>query len=118
MRAADIERLAHPEARARLPFWRLLWLYLDPFALLMPLAGEPQALQYNRRKRRLLLPYARRWALIALACIAAIARTAALAAGHPLLWVPLAALELGFSAGLCLSFLAIAAYIVLGLKRL
>ena len=114
----QIERLARPEARARLPFWRLLRLYLDPFALLKELTGQPEALHYNRRQRRMLLPYARRWAVIALACVTLIAGTAAFARGYPLLWIPLAALEVGFATGLCMSFVALAAYIVLGLERL
>jgi hypothetical protein len=114
----DIERLARPEARARLPFRRLLWLYLDPFALLKELTGQPDALHYNRRQRRILLPYARRWAVIAMACMAVIACVDGFARGYPLLWIPLAALEIGFATGLCLSFVALAAYIVLGLERL
>ena len=118
MQEPDAEALASAASRERLPFGRLLRLYLDPFPLLKDVTSHPEALQYNRRRRRILLPYARRWGVIAVACIAAIARTAALAGGHPLLWIPLAALELGFSAGLCMSFLSIAAYFVLGLERL
>jgi hypothetical protein len=115
---SDVEALASAATRERLPFGRLLRLYLDPFPLFKNVASQPDALQYNRHRRRVFLPYARRWAVIAIACIAAIARTAALATGHPLLWIPLAALELGFSTGLCMSFLSIAAYVVLGLERL
>lgn len=118
MREPDAEALASPAARERLSFGRLLRLYLDPFPFLKDVTSQPEALQYNRRRRRILLPYARRWAVIAIACIAVIARTAALAGGHPLLWIPLAALEVGFSAGLCMSFVSIAAYVVLGLERL
>ena len=114
----EIEQLAQAEARAQLPFWRLLRLYLDPFALLKELTGQPEALHYNRRQRRILLPYARRWAVIALACMIVIARMAGFARGYPLLWIPLAALEVGFATGLCMSFVALAAYIVLGLERL
>ena len=114
----DVEALASAESRKHLPFGRLLRLYLDPFALFKTLASEPDALQYNRRQRRMLLAYVRRWALIALVCLAMFARFAALARGQPLLWIPLAALEVGFSSGLCLSLLSIAAYIVLALERL
>jgi len=114
----DIEDLGEPEARAQLPFWQLLRLYLDPLAFLKELTGQPEALHYNRRQRRILLPYARRWAVIALACMVVIARTAGFARGYPLLWIPLAALEVGFATGLCMSFVALATYIVLGLERL
>jgi hypothetical protein len=114
----EIEALASAESRKHLPFGRLMRLYLDPFALFKSLASGPEALRYNRQQRRMLLAYVRRWALIALVCLTAFARFAALARGQPLLWIPLAALEVGFSSALCLSFLSIAAYIVLGLERL
>ena len=114
----DVEALGSAISRERLPFGRLLRLYLDPFPFLKNVTSQPDALQYNRRRRRILLPFARRWAVIATACLATIASTAALAAGHPFLWVPLAALEVGFSGGLCMSFVSIAAYVVLGLERL
>jgi hypothetical protein len=91
--------------------WRLLRLYLDPFALF-----RVDALSYNRRVRRILLTYARRWIVIALLCLAVIARLVALARGPSLVWIPLAALEVGFSGALCLSFLSVAAYFVLGLE--
>ena len=97
------------------PFRQLLRLYLDPFALFKNTAVEPGALEYNRRHRRMLLIYLRRWATIAVVCLALIVRLAALARGQPLVWIPLAALEVLFSSGLCMGFLSIAAYIVLGL---
>jgi len=104
-----------------LALWRVLRLYLDPFALfrsiaLGPPAARVDAMRYNRRVRRILLIYVRRWTMIGLACLAVIARLTALALGHPLLWIPLAALEIGFTGALCMSFLAIAAYFVLGLE--
>ena len=113
----DIEALASAESRKDLSFGRLMRLYLDPFALFKPLASGPDALRYNRQQRRMLLAFVRRWALIALVCLSAFVRFAALARAQPLLWIPLAALEVGFSSGLCLSFLSLATYIVLALER-
>ena len=104
-----------------LPFSRLLRLYLDPSAFFKDIttggpAERAAALQNNRRRRGFLLAYMRRWAFIALVCLGAIARLAALTRGQPLIWIPLAALEVGFCTGLGLSLLSIAAYIVLGLE--
>jgi hypothetical protein len=116
-----VEALASREGRAGLSIGRLLVLYLVPSALFKDLtAGAPsmraEALRYNRRHRRMLLAYARRWAVIAIGCLAAITRLDGLARAHPLLWIPLAVLEAGFSSGLVISFLSIAAHIVLGLE--
>ena len=99
------------------PFWQLLRLYLDPSAFLKSVTADADGLEYNRRHRGILLVYGRRWAVIALVCLTAIAHFAYLARGYPLLWIPLTALEIGFSSGLCVSFVAIASYFVLGLKR-
>jgi hypothetical protein len=63
-----------------------------------------------------LLAYARRWAWIAIASIAAISQLGALARAQPLLWIALIVLEAAFTSGLFLSFLSVAAYVVLGLE--
>ena len=64
----------------------------------------------------MLLPYALRWALIAIACVAAMTCLVAFSRGAPVLWIPIVGLELGFSTALCIFFLCLAAYFVLGLK--
>ena len=96
--------------------WRLR-LYLDPFVLFKSIAVEKDALAYNRRHRRLLLPYARRWATIALACAAGLFPLAALARTDPMLCVPVLGLELGFSGAVCMLLLSIAVYVILGLDH-
>ena len=66
----DVERLLNGEARSRLPLARQILIYLDPFALFKDASQGPQrarerALSYNRAMRWMLLPYIRRWAMIA-----------------------------------------------------
>lgn len=96
--------------------WRLLRRYLDPFVLLQSIAAEPNALEYNRRHRGILLIYARRWAAIAAVCASVMFPLAALARTQPLLCVPILGLELGFSTAVCVLLLALAVYVVLGLR--
>jgi hypothetical protein len=95
---------------------RGLWLYLDPFALLKRISVDADALEYNRRHRGLLLSYIRRWAAIALACLAVMEPMAPLARLEPFLCVPLLGLEIGFSTAVCVLLLALAVYVVLGLE--
>jgi len=97
-------------------FWRLR-LYLDPFVPFKSLAREADALEYNRRHRALLLPYVRRWAMIALGCAGGLFPLGAAARVEPMLCVPLLGLELGFSSALCVLLLALAVYVVLGLEN-
>ncbi len=97
-------------------FWRTLLLYLDPFAPFKSIATDADALEYNRRHRGVLLPYAKRWAMIALSCAAIMEPLAALARAEPMLCVPILGLELGFSAAVCVLLLSVAVYVVLGLK--
>jgi hypothetical protein len=100
-----------------LPFWRLLRLYLDPFALFKNITAEPDGLEYNRRHRRMLLVYVRRWATIAALCAGVMAPLGALARAEPILCIPIVGLELGFSTAVCMLLLSIAVYVVLGLER-
>ncbi len=115
----DVEALARPEVRAQLPFRLLLWLYLDPFALLKnATVGTPgaqaQALEYNRRHRAVLLAYARRWAVIALGCVTSVAPLDAMARSQPVLCVPLVGVQLAFSVALVVLLLSVAVYVLLG----
>jgi hypothetical protein len=95
---------------------RSLWLYLDPFALFKRISVDADALEYNRRHRDLLLLYAKRWAAIALGCLAGMEPMAPLARVEPFLCVPLLGLEIGFSTAVCVFLLALAVYVVLGLE--
>ena len=113
----DVEALARPEGRARLSPWHVLRLYLDPFCLFKRLTAGPAALQYNRRHRRILLIYLRRWAVIGSACLAGMAPLTARAATAPVLYVPIIGLEVGFCVAACMAFLILGAYVVLGLER-
>lgn len=121
MTTDQVEMLARPEGRAQLSFWQLLRLYLDPFALFRNVnAGslwtQAQALQYNCRHRHMLLAYAKRWAVIAIACMAGMQPLAALASTAPVLFVPIVGLELGFSAAVCALLLSLAVYVILGIE--
>jgi hypothetical protein len=102
------------------PFSELLLLYLDPFAFFKnihigPPSERVEALQYNRRHRRILLSYVRRWTTIAVLCITGMAALGALAHAEPVLYIPVLGLELGFSTAVCMVLLSVAVYVVLGL---
>ena len=119
--ALDVESLAQPSVRAQLPLRRLLRLYFDPFALFKNTnVGSPmaraEALGYNRRNRGVLLAYARRWALIGLACISAMIPLCPLARAEPILCVPIVGLELGFTLSVISLLLSGAVYLVLGIR--
>ena len=107
------------KARAALPLGRQLLLYLDPFALFMDAsrgtaAVRRRALAYNRTMRWMLVPYMKRWTVIATALFAGIAPAEALAAGGALALVPAAALAVGFCIALTVTFCIGAAYLLLG----
>jgi len=72
---------------------RQLRLYLDPFVPFRSIAHEADALDYNRRHRGMLLPYARRWAMIALACAGGLFPLGASARVEPILCLPVLGLE-------------------------
>lgn len=96
--------------------WRLVRLYFDPFALFKSIAAEPNALDYNRRHRGMLLTYARRWAAIAAVCAGGMFPLGALARTDSALCLPILGLELGFSAAVCMLLLSVAVYLVLGVR--
>lgn len=83
--------------------------------LFKSIAADADAMDYNRRNRRLLLAYARRWAVIGLACAGGMQPLAVLARAEPMLSVPTLGLEIGFSASVCMLLLSLAVYVVLGL---
>jgi hypothetical protein len=89
----DVEALLSRDARARLPLWRQLLLYLNPFALFKDAARGPawmreRALAYNRAMRWVLLTYVRRYVLMAAVLFLGIAPAEALAAEASILIIP------------------------------
>jgi hypothetical protein len=121
MREADVEALLLRERRAALPLARQLLLYLDPFALFKDASKGParvreRALSYNRAMRWVLLPYIRRWVLIAASLFVAIAPTEALAAQAGFFAIPAAAIAVAFCIAITVSALTVAVYLLLGAR--
>lgn len=119
MREADVEALLLRERRAALPLAKQFLLYLDPFALFKdaskgPLRVRERALSYNRAMRWVLLPYIRRWVLIAASLFVAIAPTEALAAQAAVFAIPAAAIAVAFCIAITVSALTVAVYLLLG----
>jgi len=119
--AAELESLMTREGRSCLPLWRLLLLYLDPFALFMDASHGPawrreQALSHNRARRAMLLTYLRRWLVIAAGSLLGIASAETLPADLPLLIIPLAGFGIACSVAVTVSACTCAAYVVLGLE--
>lgn len=118
----EVEALLARDARARLPLRLQLLLYLDPFALfkdasLGPAWMRERALAYNRAMRWMLLPYIRRWAVIAAVLLLSIAPAEALAAERSLAAVlPLAAAAVGFCVAFTVALVSLAVYLVLGAR--
>ena len=110
------------DTRAALPLRRQLLLYLDPFSLFMDAsrgsaAVRRRALAYNRAMRWMLVPYLKRWMIIAAALLAGVAPTEALAAQASVLVLPAAALAAGFCIAFTVSCCIAAAYLLLGASR-
>jgi hypothetical protein len=112
------------KARAALPLRRQLLLYLDPFALFMDAsrgttAVRRHALAYNRAMRWMLVPYLKRWLIIAAALFAGIAPAEALAAqaSSSVLVVSAAALAVGSCVAVTVTACIAAAYLLLGASR-
>jgi hypothetical protein len=114
--ARDVEQLLIREYRSRLNLGQQFLLYLDPFLLFKDVAvGRERALSYNRAMRWMLLPYLRRWLLIAGSLFVGIAPAEALAADATI--VPAAAIAVGFCIALAVLACIAAAYLMLGMKR-
>jgi hypothetical protein len=122
MNAAEGEALLERDARAALPLARQFLLYLDPFALFKDASSGPTrtrelALSYNRAMRWMLLPYLRRWIVIAASLFLAVVPMEALAAEASFFVIPAAA----FAVGSCIAFTVTAVvlfvYLLLGSSR-
>jgi len=122
VKVADVEVLLIRSERARLPLqWQVL-LYLNPFALFKDASNGPaparaRALSYNRTMRWMLVPYIRRWILIAASLFLAIAPAEALAAEAKIFIIPAAAFAVGASIAIAVTCLIAAVYLLLGNKR-
>jgi len=115
----EVEQLLAPAARARLSLWRQLILYLHPFALFKDAARGPawmreHALSYNRAMRWMLLPYVRRWVMIAAISIAGTAPAEALAAESSLFVIPAAASAVSACIAVTVVVCTLTAYLLLG----
>ena len=118
----EVESLLIRERRERLPLPRQLALYLHPFALFKDASSGPppareRALSYNRAMRWMLVPYIRRWVMIAASLFLAIAPTEALAAQARFFLIPAAAFAVGSSIAVTVTVLTFAVYLLLGAKR-
>ena len=112
----EVESLLTREARSRLNLGQQVVLYLDPFVFFKDVgSGRERALSYNRRMRWLLLPYLRRWLMIAASLFLAIAPAEALAAQATI--VPAAAIAVGFCVSVAVLAVIGAAYLMLGVTR-
>jgi hypothetical protein len=121
-READVESLLVRERRAALSLQKQLLLYLDPFALFKdasqgPAPARERALSYNRAMRWILLPYMRRWAMMAMSLFLGIAPTEALAAEARIFVIPAAAFAVGCCIALVVSVVIAAVYVLLGARR-
>ena len=111
----DVEELLTREFRSRLTLGQQVLLYLDPFALFKDVSsGKERALSYNRAMRWILLPYLRRWLLIAASLFVAIAPAEALAADATI--VPAAAIAVGFCIAVAVLSCIVTAYFMLGVS--
>lgn len=118
----DVEELLRRERRAALPLARQFHLYLDPFALFKDASRGSRfarecALSYNRAMRWVLLPYLRRWALIAALLFLGITPAEAMAAHGPAFLIPAAALAVGTCLALTVTAVIAAVYFLLGMRR-
>src|SRR3954464_16083971 len=122
MKTPDVESLLSRDRRARLPLPHQVALYLDPFAFFKdasygPAPARERALSYNRAMRWMLVPYIRRWIVIASSLFLAIAPAEALAAQARIFIIPVAALAVGASIAAAVTFLTFTVYLLLGAKR-
>lgn len=118
----DVEALLHRERRAALPLVQQFHLYLDPFALFKDASRGSRfarecALSYNRAMRWILLPYLRRWALIAAALFLGITPAEAMAAHGSAFIIPAAALAVGTCLAVTVTAIIAAVYFLLGIGR-
>ena len=116
---SEVEALLSGEARARLSLARQLLIYLDPFALFKdasrgPAPARERALSYNRAMRWMLVPYIRRWVMIA-GCLALLISPAEAAAAQQAMFaIPMAALAVGCCVAVTVLAVTVTVYLLLG----
>jgi hypothetical protein len=115
----EVEALLKQDVRARLPFSRLLLLYLNPFALFKDASrgnayARRLALSYNRAMRWMLLRYVQRWAMIAASLFLSIAPAEAAAGQASFFIIPAAASALGCCVAITVIVCTVASYLLLG----
>ena len=115
----EVEALLSGETRSRLPLARQLLIYLNPFALFKdasfgPTRARELALSYNRAMRWMLVPYIRRWILIAAGCAVLISPAEAAAAQQAAFAIPMAAFAVGCCIALTVVAVTVAVYLLLG----
>ena len=115
----EVETLLDGEARSRLPLAHQVLIYLDPFALFKDASSGPalaraRALSYNRAMRWMLVPYIRRWLVIAASLALLIAPAEAAAAQQELYAIPMAAIAVGCCIAVTIVAVTIAVYLLLG----
>lgn len=115
----EVETLLDGEARSRLPLWRQLLIYFDPFALFKdastgPARARERALSYNRAMRWMLVPYMRRWMLIAGSLALLIAPAEAAAAQQSAFTIPMAAIAVACCVAASVAATTAAVYLLLG----
>jgi hypothetical protein len=117
----EVESLLNGETRSRLPLARQVLIYLDPFALFKDASRGPErarerALSYNRAMRWMLVPYIRRWILIAASLALLISPAEAAAAQEAAFAIPMAAVALGCCIAVTVAAITVAVYLLLGRK--
>lgn len=116
---SEVETLLKKEARSRLSLFRQILIYLDPFALFKDAScGSAQAravaLAYNRAMRWMLVPYIRRWLVIAASLALLIAPAEAAAAQEEFYAIPVAAIAVGCCIAVIIVAVTLAVYLLLG----
>ena len=119
MNPADVESLLTPHLRARLPLRQQVLLYLDPFVLFKDAGCGPRpvrerALSYNRAMRWILVPYLRRWVMIAMSLFLCITPAEAMAAREAAFLIPAAATAVGCCLAVAVCTVIGAVYLLLG----
>jgi hypothetical protein len=117
----EVEVLLKREVRSRLPLAQQVLIYLDPFALFKDASQGPErarerALSYNRAMRWMLVPYLRRWILIAASLALLISPAEAAAAQQGLSAIPAAAVAVGCCIAVTVVAVTGAVYLLLGRK--
>ena len=119
---SDVESLLRREQRAQLPLAQQILLYFDPFLLFKDATHGPEmarrrALSYNRAMRWILVPYIRRWVLIAATLFLSIAPAEAAAAQVRIFIIPAAAFAVGACIAVTVCVVTVAVYVLLGARR-